>query len=198
MISYGWQSVGTQAATAIITTPSPISREMPSLPSVVCDGYSYAAIALAHSNTGVAPVVDVYGVNFDSESSQSIKSVVANKIIKITGSANGVAISNGQFNVGYDGEWSAVASVTKETSFGTGSMVGLMMSLAGISGPEMSQTGTAASTFGSFDNDDYIGVAGSATVPGFVVIPCSLFSALVFSCSSGTAQSIDPLVCFFE
>jgi hypothetical protein len=199
MISYGWKSAGNVTAPAVAQTISPIAKTLESTQTVLCDGYSFIGIAIAHSNLSVAPAVDVYGSNFDTESAQTYKSVVSHKLAIISGNALGVEIEDGQFGLDYTGEWAAISAVTKVTSFGTGSMIGLMMSAAGMNGPEMSVTGTTpTSSFGSLDNDDYVAVAGSDSIPGFVVIPCGLFSTIQFSCSSPSSQTVTPLYCLFE
>jgi len=198
MRSYGWKSAGNVTAPLLAPTISPIAKTLESTQTALCDGYSFIGIAIAHSNDTVAPTVEVYGTNFDTESSQTYKAVVNHKLATISGSALGVAIQAGQFGLDYNGEWSAIGGVTKVTSFGTGSMIGLMMSLAGMSGPEMSETGTVTNSFGSFFNDDYIAVAGSDSIPGFVVIPCGLFSTIQFACSSTSSQTVTPLYCLFD
>jgi len=198
MISYGWKSVRNVTATAIVPPISPIAKTLESTQTVLCDGYAYIGIAIAHSDGTVAPTLEVYGTNFDTESGQAYKSVVNHKLVTIDGSALGVAIQAGQFGLDYTGEWSAIGAVSNVTSFGTGSMIGLMMATAGMNGPEMSQTGSVTNSFGSFSNDDYVAVAGSDSIPGFVVIPCGLFSTIQFACSSTSSQTVTPLYCLFD
>ena len=205
MISYGWKLVGSQddagdSATAI--APLQTDFKTSTVPKFFIDGYSYVQIALLHTNTSGAPVVDVYGTNFLGESAQSgsFDETATNvKLATITGNAAGVATpANTIPGVTVDTEWSSINGVTDVVSTGDGEMLGLMSSYAGYKGSVLAKTGTFNNSAESLASVGYVTIAGSDAILGSVIIPCSLFSALQFDLyATAATDDVSVIACAF-
>ena len=196
MIVHGWKNLGEKtlgSATAISEIATSIEAEH----YIDTDGFNYCLLAVM-SVTGNSDL-DIWGTQFDSESTQNFKTVINTKI----GSLDSNATESFSVPAGYLGnsvamEWSRINDWADATSTGNGKIAGLMSRVNGYAGPEVSQTGTAANTFGTFVSDGYITQTGAADGPGFVIIPCGLFSGLQLTHYSGTSELGCALACLIQ
>lgn len=202
MISYGWKNFGERTANTSYSTVSVLANSLEGDHNIVVDGYNFLLIACAHSNGIRTPAFEVWGTNFDAESAQNYNKVVNHKICEIAFSATASAnIVAGDFGITFGGAWATVSAIADTNPDGaTNSTLGMMASINSMDGPEMAQTGTAATTFGAFASAGYMRNAGAANVsPGFVVIPCGMFSSVQINTKTNTGtESIAVLGCLLS
>ena len=207
MRSHGWQLIGSKenagdAATAIPAIQTDFNST--AVPKLFTEGYSYVAIALLHTEAAQAPIVDVYGGNFLGSPSQnnSVKGTVFNsKLCTVTGFANGVSVTGGTVpGVDADTEWSSIVGITDVAASGDGEMMGMLSIYGGFSGPAMSDRGSDSSDFefGNLASKEYVSVAGSDSILGYLIVPCSLYSVLQFDLySSSATNDVSVIGCAF-
>ena len=200
-IVHGWRNLGERTMGTSATTINEIATSLEGDYYIDTDGFQYCLIA-SLSEEGEADV-EVWGTWFDSESQQNFNTVINCKVgvMQASGDAS-FTVSAGTLGCSIDLEWSKIADWADTASTGDAETMGLACRVAGYAGPEMAKTSSAGSGFGSHASDGYIAHKGNNDGPGFVVVPCALFSGLQLNItdttSGGDGQVGTVLACLIQ
>ena len=198
MIVHGWKNLGERTLGTSATTVNEIATSLDAERYVDVDGFSYCLIGLG--SVSGSSNCEVWGTWYDGESSQTQNTLINCKLgeIQTTGDAT-LTVPAGTLGCSVATGWNRVNDWADAVSTGDAEVMGLACRVAGYAGPEMVQLGTAADTFGSFASDGYITHKGTADGPGFVVVPCGLFSGLQLAhYRSGGAELGSIFVCLIQ
>tara|TARA_Y100001972_G_scaffold83354_1_gene101417 strand:- start:975 stop:1571 length:597 start_codon:yes stop_codon:yes gene_type:complete len=198
MIVHGWKNLGERTLGTSATTVNEISTVVDAEGFVDTDGFSYCLVGIG-SVSGQSNC-EVWGTWFNGESSQTQTTVINCKIGEIQTTADAtITVPSGTLGCSVDTNWSRIDDWVDAGSISDAEVMGLLCRVSGYAGPEMAQTGTAAATFGSFASDSYIAHKGTANGPGFVVVPCGMFSGLQFAhYRSGGAELGSIFTCLIQ